>query len=471
MKSKLIINIKKLISVLLSASLISYILPSDLLNNIVFAASNIYYNYTNNKSDNESNPVNDNDTNDIFIELNGAGEDDILEYKGEDTTYLGIAYGHTVSKILNETDNNSPLKEGTDYTVRYVTDENGFIHTWNIIFHKTYLEKLPKGVYNKIRVFYYILGNPEYGENEKIDPIMIVIDRLDQPDDAQLNNLKSEYTYGEDPGTIYLTGGAGEGDVSYYSFNPSVATIDENTGKLNIVRPGKFKITAIKEGDDNYYYLYVDSNEITVNPRELTISNIKIKDKFYDGTDLAEFVEDPTLNGVIDEDKDDVSLEGSPKFSNTGLGNNILIDFSDLSLSGDKSSNYRLTLPKSNIYANIISNDIDDNLSSDSDNIQLNIPSNSKDNKLAFIDLPDLVKDNKLTVVTPPDLIKSNKLKTTNPTNNIQQDMNYDSYNFDDSTQPDSDEITTDDDKLKQKIVKQEYRFTHLKAYSQNGLD
>lgn len=139
---------------------------------------------------------------------------------------------------------------------------------------------------------------------------------------------------------------------------------------MNIVRPGKFTITAIKEGDNKYTSLIVNSKKITVNPRELTISNIKIKDKFYDGTDLAEFVEDPTLNGVIDEDKVKVSLEGSPKFSSIGLGNNILIDFSDLSLSGDKSSNYHLTLPKSNIYANIISNDI-----------QLNIPSNSKDNK------------------------------------------------------------------------------------------
>ncbi len=600
MKSKLIINIKKLISILLFTSLISSILPSNLLNNTVFASNNIYYGITSfeemkeaikkahnddtillynditipdnddyiiinkditikslkntykvksqsskskfldicnnctvdleniiidlsqndianqynepikvspdsklnihpdallvncgtNKSDildnnatniddlnltniSESDEVDNNDdldltniseSDEVDFELKGEG---YSNYEGKDITISMYPNGQTFYKIKNETEEKYLTED--DYIIYEYTDDDGRI-AWDVTVKKEYLETLPpQGNPYIIHIYTRPFPEeaPEYIEQHAESITVWVHPKNNQPDNnAQFNNLKAEYTYGEDPSTISFTGGAGDGNVTYISSDESVAKIDESTGELTIVGTGTFQIIATKAANYCYNSLNVKSKEITVNPRELTLENIKIKDKVWDGANNAEFDGVPTLKGVINGD--DVKLIGSPKFSNTGLGNNILIDFSDLSISGDKSSNYRLTLPKNNIYANIISNDINDTSSSDSDDIQLNIPSNSKDNKLTVVNPPDLIKDNKLAFVTPPDLIKDNKLKTTNPTNNIQQDMNYDSDNSDDSTQPDSDEITTDDDQ--DEIFEAEDSKTGIQVYAPKGV-
>ena len=380
----------------------------------------------------------------------GSNEPYIFDYDGNPITYSGPAHFHTVSRILNETDNNTPLEEGTDYTVSYFTNEDNSDTTMNITFKKEYLEKLPKGQAYDIRVYYYILGDPECGEDKKKDPIRIGIPKLNQPNDATFDNLKQSYTYGEDPSTIYFTGGAGDGNVNYYSSDSSVATIentDKNTGKLNIVKPGKFIITVIKESDKNYTDLVLPSKEISVLPKELTLKNIKIKDKVYDGKDLAEFEGDPKLDGLLPEDKDKVFLKGSPKFSSTGPGNDIDIDFEGVSLDGDSSSNYELIKPK-NIKANIL----------------------PKPPQVSNIFTEPFNKnDVKLTFINPLDLIKNNKLKTTNPTSNVQQDLNYNSDNSDDSTQSDSDETTTDDDDPDE-IFEAEDSKTGIQVYAPKGV-
>lgn len=172
----------------------------------------------------------------------------------------------------------------------------------------------------------------------------------------------------------------------------------------------------------------------------IIISAPKIKDKLYDGNTDAEFARKPYLTGIYEGD--DVYLKGKPKFKHTGPGNNIEIDFSGLYIAGYSASNYNLTMPK-NIYANIISNDIDDNLSYD-----------SKDNIIAFIN--------------PPEPTKNNKFKTTDPKNNLQRDMNYDSDNLNDSTQPDSDKPTTDDDS--DAIFEAEDSKTGIQVYAPKGV-
>ena len=543
MKSKLIINIKKLISILLFTSLTSSILPSNLLNNTVFASNNIYYGITSfeemkeaikkahnddtillynditipdnddyiiinkditikslkntykvksqsskskfldicnnctvdleniiidlsqndqynkpiklntnsklnihpdallvNCGTNKSDILDNNDTNiDDDLDLTNISESDEVDfelkgggysnYEGKDITISMYPNGQTFYRIKNKTEEKD-LTEN-DYIIYEYTDDDGRI-AWDVTVKKEYLETLPPQEKPYIINIYtrpFPEDAPELIEQHKESITVRILPKDNQPDDnTQFNNLKPEYTYGDEPSTISFNGGAGDGDVTYSSSDESVATIDtiDNEKRLTIVGTGTFQIIATKAANYLYNSLTVTSEEIIVNPRELTLENIKIKDKVWDGTNNAEFDGNPTLNGVINGD--DVKLMGSPKFSSTDLGNNIPIDFSDLSLSGDKAYNYRLTLPKNNIYANIISNDINDTLSSDSDEVQLNIPSNSEKNKLA--------------VVNPLDLIQNNKLQTTNPTNSIQQDMIYDSDNSDDSSQPDSDKTT-----------------------------
>ena len=96
-----------------------------------------------------------------------------------------------------------------------------------------------------------------------------------------------------------------------------------------------------------------------ITPKELTITDLKVKDKQYDGTNSAEFDGTPVLNGVVDGD--DITLvNGIPTFDSVTTGENIPISFTEFALSGDSVTigNYTLTQP-SGITANIMAYVVD----------------------------------------------------------------------------------------------------------------
>ena len=102
------------------------------------------------------------------------------------------------------------------------------------------------------------------------------------------------------------------------------------------------------------YELAAQPEPVTANiaPKDLTVENLKIKDKVYDGTDKAELDGTPTLKGV--EDGDEVQLDcGIPTFATTDVGENIAINFTLFFLSGTDSGNYTLTQP-TGITGNIV---------------------------------------------------------------------------------------------------------------------
>ncbi len=126
---------------------------------------------------------------------------------------------------------------------------------------------------------------------------------------------------------------------------------NKNVGKNKTVTFSNFELSGYQK--DNYK-LISQPNNVTANiaPKSIKITNIKIKDKIYDGTNVAEFDGMPALSDVIE--KDDVLLiNGTPTFSKTNVGKNIPIDFTYFSLIGHDSSNYSIIHP-TNITANII---------------------------------------------------------------------------------------------------------------------
>ena len=99
----------------------------------------------------------------------------------------------------------------------------------------------------------------------------------------------------------------------------------------------------------------LESQPIGVNanitPKTLTITNLFVENKPYDGLDTAKILSGASLGGLISGD--DVSLvEGIPTFSSIDIGNDIPINFSQFSLRGAESNNYSLIQP-SGITANI----------------------------------------------------------------------------------------------------------------------
>ncbi len=92
----------------------------------------------------------------------------------------------------------------------------------------------------------------------------------------------------------------------------------------------------------------------SISAKELTISDLKVKDKQYDGKNTAAIDGTPTLVGVVDGDVLTL-INGVPTFDSVKIGKNIAISFTAFTLSGDSVTvgNYTLTQP-SGITANIV---------------------------------------------------------------------------------------------------------------------
>jgi len=89
--------------------------------------------------------------------------------------------------------------------------------------------------------------------------------------------------------------------LHYTSSNPSVATVDANTGEVTLLKAGTTTITATFEGDNNYTSDYHSYN-LTVVKQDLVIEPItKEVDYMMDGTDFlnADGTEKDLSNAVV----------------------------------------------------------------------------------------------------------------------------------------------------------------------------
>ena len=125
---------------------------------------------------------------------------------------------------------------------------------------------------------------------------------------------------------------------------------DKNVGTAKTVTFTEFELTG--SAKDNYKLTaQPDSVTADITAKELTVENLKVKNKVYDGTDKAELDGTPTLKGV--EKGDDVQLNfGTSSFASTDVGENIAVRFTTFTLTGADSGNYTLTQP-TGITANI----------------------------------------------------------------------------------------------------------------------
>lgn len=128
---------------------------------------------------------------------------------------------------------------------------------------------------------------------------------------------------------------------------------DKNVGNGKTVTFYEFALS----GDDaaNYVLAAQPANTTaSISAKELTIADLKVKDKQYDGKNTAAIDGTPTLVGVVDGDVLTL-INGVPTFNSVKIGKNIAISFTAFTLSGDRVSvgNYTLTQP-SGITANIV---------------------------------------------------------------------------------------------------------------------
>ena len=155
----------------------------------------------------------------------------------------------------------------------------------------------------------------------------------------------------------------------------------------------------------------------------VTIENIKIKNKYFDGTNYAEFDKTPTINGVINGD--DVELvNGTPRFKRINIGNNMPINFTEFSLQGKYAYKYYIKQH----------------------------PNNIKINKLKLSNFPKPLK---------------NKLNSINLPNNFQLNIKDNLNSAANSTQSDSNEPSADDP---DEIFEAEDSATGIQVYAPKGV-
>lgn len=128
---------------------------------------------------------------------------------------------------------------------------------------------------------------------------------------------------------------------------------DKNVGNGKTVAFYNFALS----GDDAANYVLAAqpaSTTASISAKELTIADLKVKDKQYDGKNTAAIDGTPTLVGVVDGDVLTL-INGVPTFDSVKIGKNIAISFTAFTLSGDSVTvgNYTLTQP-SGITANIV---------------------------------------------------------------------------------------------------------------------
>ena len=128
---------------------------------------------------------------------------------------------------------------------------------------------------------------------------------------------------------------------------------DWNVGSGKTVAFSDFALS----GDDaaNYVLAAQPANTTaSISAMELTIKDLAVKDKQYDGKNIAEIDGTPALVGVVDGDMLTL-VNGVPTFDSVKIGKNIAISFTAFTLSGDSVTvgNYTLTQP-TGITASIV---------------------------------------------------------------------------------------------------------------------
>ena len=158
--------------------------------------------------------------------------------------------------------------------------------------------------------------------------------------------------YGDAPFPRALTNtGVGTGTITYSSNDTAVATVN-NDGVVTILKRsiGSVTITATKE-EDSVYKGATASYQLTVNPKNVTITGVTAVDKVYNGNPDADVTGTPTVEGKVPSDPVSV-VPGTATFDSKNVGSRT-VTFSDFSLGNNTDGNYNLTGQPASVTADI----------------------------------------------------------------------------------------------------------------------
>jgi hypothetical protein len=176
-------------------------------------------------------------------------------------------------------------------------------------------------------------------------PVLAVsTDQLEQAPLAITGN--EDLIYGDRPDSFAVSGGSGNGTVSF-SVPASNGVIELNAdGSYIIIGAGSVMISATKAAEGVYREKSV-TQQITVAKRQI-IATVQAANKVYDKTTTATVTISPTNLIAGDE----VTATASGNFADANVGANKPVTLSDISLSGADAANYVAPVPGA-VTANI----------------------------------------------------------------------------------------------------------------------
>jgi len=132
-------------------------------------------------------------------------------------------------------------------------------------------------------------------------------------------------------------------DITSVNLSGGTATFsDALAGKNKIVTGSGMALTG--NAASNYNLINVATTSANILPKELTISNAIAQNKIYDGNNTAQ-IYGASLIGVIGSDDVTLANQTTGTFSQLGVGTNIAVSTSPMTISGADRENYILIQP------------------------------------------------------------------------------------------------------------------------------
>ncbi len=190
----------------------------------------------------------------------------------------------------------------------------------------------------------YIVSQPD---NIKADitPAELTISNISAQDKKYDGSTNVQIT------GFYKLSGAIEGDDVSLSEYPKANFIDKNVGDNKKI---VLSSNSLSGTDKNNYTLTTKDLFANITPRDIKPMGVVIENKQYDGTKEATIKKVSNYQGMITSD--DVALDfskGNVLFAQKNVGNNIVVSFFNMELTGNDAANYSIVMPD-NSNANII---------------------------------------------------------------------------------------------------------------------
>ncbi len=250
---------------------------------------------------------------------------DLTDFDNSITSYIvtgtmtGVSGGQTSSGPHMW--NVITMEDGKNYLVDVTNCDAGTIGSPDKLFIATTSGNVESGYTftfdnsNSIAYNYYIGSNNESREIYG-DSILTLSDVAYKPAFA-IVEPSGDIEYGD---TFLLdTKGGADGVVTWLSSNESIATVDAY-GQVSVNGIGTVVITATEAGSDGYDGAS-DQYTFTAQKKTLSVSDIRIADKEYDGTINASLIDDHPIiiKGIVGSD--DVNLQVSEvQFADRNVG-------------------------------------------------------------------------------------------------------------------------------------------------------